>query len=249
LVTGSTQGVGAAIAAEAAKQGAMRVAICGRSTTAGLRQVAELHALGADARFFAVDLSEPDSPLELMSRVTQWAGDIHGLVNAAGLTTRASARDATLENWEELFALNARAPFFLMKAMILECLRASRPASIVNILSMNAHCGAPELAVYSASKGALVTLTRNLANAHLADRIRVNGINMGWSATPAEHEMQSKTLLKGDDWLAVAEKASPLGRLLQPEEVARLSVYLLSDYSGLQTGTIVDLEQKVLGAP
>jgi NAD(P)-dependent dehydrogenase (short-subunit alcohol dehydrogenase family) len=123
------------------------------------------------------------------------------------------------------------------------------PGAIVNILSINAHCGIPELAVYSGAKGALLTLTRNAANAHLADRIRVNGINLGWVATETEHRMQAETLGKGPGWLAEAAATRPLGRLLEAGEAARLAVYLLSDASAPMTGVAVDLEQAVTGVP
>ena len=97
-----------------------------------------------------------------------------------------------------------------MQAAIADMKARRAPGTIVNILSVNAHCGAPELAIYSASKGALSTLTRNTANAHLADRIRVNGINMGWVATPAEQMMQAQTLGSGADWAKAAAAACPL---------------------------------------
>jgi NAD(P)-dependent dehydrogenase (short-subunit alcohol dehydrogenase family) len=248
LVTGSTQGVGAAIALEAARQRASAVAIAGRSEAKGEAVRRELESLGAEARYFAADLSKPDAPRELFDSVLEWHGTVDCLVNSAGVTTRASIVDATLEQWESIVALNLRAPFFMMQSFVRHCLERGRPGSIVNIQSMNAHCGLPELAVYSATKGALVTLTRNVANAHIRDRIRVNGINMGWSPTDAERDMQSRVLGRGDGWLEEAARSQPLGRLLAPEEVARLAVYLLSDYSGLQTGTSIDLEQVVLGA-
>jgi NAD(P)-dependent dehydrogenase (short-subunit alcohol dehydrogenase family) len=171
------------------------------------------------------------------------------LVNAAGITDRASFLDGTPELWDRLFAVNARAPYFLMQGAIADMLGRRAPGAIVNIASMNAHCGAPDLAIYSATKGAVVTLTRNAANAHLADRIRVNAINVGWTLTPAEIVMQTETLGHGRDWLDEVARNRPLGRMLEPAEVARLAVYLLSDASGLMTGTVIDLEQQVLGAP
>ena len=100
--------------------------------------------------------------------------------------------------------------------------------AIVNILSINAHCGTPELAVYSATKGALATLTRNAANAHRFDRIRVNGINVGWTDTPAERVMQAETLGHGAGWIDEANAALPFGRLFAAEDVANLAVFLLS---------------------
>ena len=171
------------------------------------------------------------------------------MVNCAGRTDRASLIDGTLDQWDKLFSLNAKAPFFLMQSFIRHRLSVEYPGSIVNILSMNAHCGRADLAIYSATKGALSTLTKNAANAHLSDGIRVNGINMGWAPTDAEMEMQANILGHGEGWLEEAEQNSPLGRLLTPLEVARLCIYLLSDYSGLQTGTLIDLEQQVVGAP
>ena len=122
------------------------------------------------------------------------------------------------------------------------------PGAIVNILSINAHCGSPELAVYSATKGALATLTKNAANAHRFDRIRVNGINVGWTDTPAERVMQAETLGNGPGWLDAANAAQPFGRLLTPSDVANLAVFLLSDAAGPMTGAVIDQEQSVIGA-
>ena len=249
LVTGATQGVGAEIAREAARQGAEAVVIAGRSTEKGRAVCRELEKTGCRAHFIRADLGEPDAPAALFAEAIALCGRIDCVVNSAGITTRASFVDATLEKWESLFALNARAPFFIMQAFIRHCLERGQPGSLVNIQSMNAHCGTPELAIYSATKGTLATMTRNAANAHLADRIRINGINMGWSPTDAERDMQANILGKGAGWLDEAAQDHPLGRLLEPSEVARLCVYLLSDYSGLQTGTCVDLEQRVVGAP
>ncbi|WP_292075261.1 SDR family oxidoreductase, partial [Mesorhizobium sp.] len=115
----------------------------------------------------------------------------------------------------------------------------------VNILSINAHCGSPELAVYSATKGALATLTKNAANAHRFDRIRVNGINVGWTDTPAERVMQAETLGQGPGWLDAANATQPFGRLFSVTDIANLAVFLLSDAAGPMTGTLVDQEQWV----
>ncbi|MEQ1768597.1 MAG: SDR family oxidoreductase, partial [Devosia sp.] len=96
---------------------------------------------------------------------------------------------------------------------------------------------------------ALATLTKNAAHAHLADRIRANGIMMGWASTPGEKTMQGDKLGKGAAWEAEAAASQPLGRLLSEHEVAQLTIFMLSDASGMQTGTLVDLEQIVAGAP
>lgn len=249
LVTGSTQGVGAKIAGLAANSGAAGVMLTGRDASRGEALAQRLTTSACTVGFVAADLGSPTVIEAIVGATLAKFGRIDALVNAAGLTDRASVVDGTLDLWDRLFAVNARAPFFLMQAAVRDMLRRKAPGAIVNILSMNAYCGSPELAIYSATKGALSTLTRNVANAHLPDRIRANGIMMGWAATPAENRMQGITLGKGDNWEAQAAAGMPLGRMLTDDEVAQLAIFMLSDASGLMTGTLVDLEQTVVGAP
>lgn len=244
LITGGLQGVGLEIARHAQANGAARIVLAGRDQSKAAAARAEI----AGAELVFGELADPETPDRLVAEALA-SGPLDGLVNAAGITDRASFLDGDVALWDKLFAVNARAPYLLMSAFIRHRLQQKAPGSIVNVQSMNAHCGSPELAIYSASKGALATLTRNAANAHLRDRIRVNGINMGWAATPAEQKMQGETLGKGADWAAKVAQGQPLGRMLEAAEVARLAVYLLSDLAGLQTGTHTDLEQRVMGAP
>ena len=249
VVTGGTQGVGAKVAALAAGSGAAGILITGRDAGRGRAVVASLAEHGSLVEFAQADLADADAPDLILDAAMEAFGRIDLLVNAAGLTDRAGLLDGQLEDWDRLFAVNARAPFFLMQGAVRDMRSRDAPGAIVNILSVNSHCGAPDLAIYSATKGALATLTRNAANAHLADRIRVNGINMGWADTPGERVMQGKILGKGDDWLRQAAAEMPLKRLLTDDEVAQLTIFLLSDMSGLMTGALIDLEQVVLGAP
>ncbi|RUX09219.1 SDR family oxidoreductase [Mesorhizobium sp. M8A.F.Ca.ET.059.01.1.1] len=248
LVTGSTQGIGRAIAETLARSGAAGLLVTGREKTRGDAVAAELSRLGTPTLFVAADLGDAETPALLAQACIERFGRIDGLVNAAGLTDRASFLDATLDDWAALFAVNARAPFFLMQAAIADMRKRGQGGAIVNILSINAHCGSPELAVYSATKGALATLTKNAANAHRFDRIRVNGINVGWTDTPAERVMQAQTLGHGPGWLDAANAAQPFGRLLRPDDIANLAVFLLSDAAGPMTGAVIDQEQSVIGA-
>ena len=163
------------------------------------------------------------------------------------ITTRASVASGSLADWDALFAVNARAPFQLKQAALGDMLGRGEGGAIVNILSMNALCGAPDLGVYSASKGALATLTRNAAHAHMADRIRVNGINLGWVLTESEHHMQSHILGHGPDWHLTVAARMPLGRMLTAPEAARLAIFLLGDASIPMSGSVIDFDQFVPG--
>jgi NAD(P)-dependent dehydrogenase (short-subunit alcohol dehydrogenase family) len=242
IVTGAASGIGLAIARQAAESGAALL-LTDRDGEGCSRAAAELGAGSV-----AADLLDPSAPATIAGAAVQRFGRIDGLVNAAGLTSRASFLDGSPDLWDALFAVNARAPFFLMQAAIADMRARGAPGAIVNILSMNTHCGIPALAIYSASKGALLTLTKNAANAHMAERIRVNGINLGWVATPGEHRMQGEILGRGPGWLAEESAKMPLGRLVTAEELARLAVFLLSDASAPMSGTVTDFEQRVAGA-
>lgn len=243
IVTGAASGIGAAIARALAAEGVGGLMLTDRDR-AGLDRVAG--ELPGEIGTVIADLSEANAPTVVASAALARFGKIDGLVNAAGLTTRGSFVTGTAAVWDQLFAVNARAGFLLMQAAIGDMRRRGAPGSIVNILTMNAHCGIPDLAIYAGSKGAMVTLTKNAAHAHMVDRIRVNGINLGWVATETEDRIQ--TALLGEDWKAKVAATQPLGRLVTAEESARLAAFLIADASAPMSGAVIDFEQKVAGA-
>lgn len=247
LVTGGAQGVGGAAARRAAEWGAAGVVISGRDAGKGARAVQEIEALGARCLFVAADLAEPDAPARIIAACEQAFGRLDGLVNAAALTERASLLDAEAAFIDRMMAVNLRAPFLLMQGAARIMRREGIAGAMVNVLSVNAHCGLPELAAYSASKGGLATLTRNAANALAPDRIRVNGIYLGWTDTPAEHAVQQRESRYGDDWLSHAAASQPFGRLIDPEELADFIAFLLSRHAGVMTGALIDYGQVVPG--
>jgi NAD(P)-dependent dehydrogenase (short-subunit alcohol dehydrogenase family) len=247
IVTGSTQGVGEATARIAAESGAAAVMITGRDAGRGRAVADEIAASGVKTSFVAADLTDTDAPEAIVSACIERFGRVDALVNAAALTDRASLLTGAREFWDRMFAVNARAPFFLMQQCVEDMRKRKSPGAIVNVLSVNVHCGDPLLAIYSASKGALAVLTKNVANAHAADRIRVNGILLGWTDTPAERHMQAVKLGHGESWLERASSSQPFGRLLSPEEVGNLAVFLLSDAAGPMTGALIDQNQRVVG--
>jgi NAD(P)-dependent dehydrogenase (short-subunit alcohol dehydrogenase family) len=175
-------------------------------------------------------------------------GRIDGVVNCAGLTTRGTMLDTTPELFDEHIAVNLRGPFFLMQAAIKDMVARGVGGSIVNIISMSAHGGQPYLAPYVASKAGLIGLTRNAAFAHRWDRIRVNGVNIGWTQTEGEDVTQRRFHDADDDWLEKAAAQQPMGKLGQVDEIADFVIFLLSARSGVVTGSVIDWDQIIPGA-
>lgn len=247
LVTGGTSGIGEGCALAAAEAGAAGVCITGRNADRGAAVVAKLRALGARAHFVAADLADADATAGIVAQAEAALGLVDGLVNAAGLTDRGTILDTPVALWDRLFAVNARAPFLLTQAMARRLQEGRKPGAIVNVITMSSHGGQPFLTGYSASKGALATLTKNTALGLRALRIRVNGINMGWADTPGEHVIQQRDGNPAD-WLERAAPSQPFGRLLTPRDVAGLATYLLSDAAEMMTGALIDFDQNVMGA-
>ena len=174
-------------------------------------------------------------------------GEVHGLVNAAGLTTRGFLEDTSVELWDLLFAVNVRAPFILTQEVVRLMKHKKNRGSIVNIATFSSYGGQPYLTAYCASKGALVTFTKNIAHSLRHDLIRVNALNIGWMDTPNEDIVQ-RTMGAPNNWLEMAEAGLPFGRLPKPIEVAKLTAYLLSDEAEMMTGSIIDFDQNIMGA-
>src|SRR5262250_2314343 len=255
LISGGTSGLGAAIARAAAREGAL-VAVTGRRREPGEVLAAELAAagdkgakgsIGPKALFVQADVAEVEQARACVTAAVAGFGRVDSLVNAAGLTSRGTLLDTTPELFDAHIAVNLRAPFFLMQAVVADLVARQAPGTIVNVLSMSAHGGQPYLTPYVAAKAGLAGLTRNAAHAHRRDRIRINGLNIGWTDTDGEDETQRRFHGAGDDWRERAAASLPMGKLGQPDEIADFVVFLLSDRSGVVTGSVIDWDQRVLG--
>ena len=139
------------------------------------------------------DVSDVTQAQASVAATIERHGRIDCLVNAAGLTTRGTMLDTTPELFDQHIAVNLRAPFFLMQAAIADMKQRGEPGTIVNVISIDSHGGQSFLAPYVAAKAGLAGLTKNAAHAHRWDRIRINGLNMGWSATDGENTTQQQT--------------------------------------------------------
>ena len=247
IVTGGTQGLGEAIARLFGERGAAGIVICGRNRERGERVASDISSAGCPTVFVEADLAKVADCRKVVATADERFGRVDVLVNAAALTDRGDIFDTTEQRFNEIFDVNVRGPFFLIQESVRIMRRERIAGSIANIQSMSAHGGQPFNTAYCASKGALATLTRNVAHSLLKFRIRVNGLNIGWMSTPGEDSIQKTYHGAKDGWLEEAVKAKPFGRLIDPKEVARACAYLCSDESGLMTGSNIDFDQNVVG--
>jgi NAD(P)-dependent dehydrogenase (short-subunit alcohol dehydrogenase family) len=241
LVSGGTQGVGAGIARAAVREGA-KVAVTGRRADIGEKLASDLGGL-----FVQADVSDVEQAQASVAAVIAEFGRLDALVNSAGFTDRGTLLDTTPELFDKHVAVNLRGPFFVMQAAVRDMLGRGEPGSIINIISTSELGGQPYLAAYVASKAGLAGLTRNLAHAHRFDRIRINGLDIGWTDTEGEDVTQRTFHGAEDGWLEAASKRLPMGKLAQVDEIADFAVFLLSDRSGVVTGSVIDWDQNVFG--
>jgi NAD(P)-dependent dehydrogenase (short-subunit alcohol dehydrogenase family) len=246
LVSGGTQGLGAGIARAAAREGAV-VAVTGRRREPGEALATELTEAGSKALYVQADAGDVAQAQAAVAATITEFGRVDSLVNAAGLTTRGTLLDTTPELFDEHIAVNLKAPFFLMQAVVASLVAREAPGTIVNIISMAEHGGQPYLAPYAAAKAGLAGLTRNAAHAYRWQRIRINGLDIGWTDTEGEDAIQRRFHDASDGWQERAGASLPMGKLGQVGEIADFVAFLLSDRSGVVTGSVIDWDQNVVG--
>lgn len=245
LITGGAQGLGAAAARQFLQDGFAGVMLLDRNEAKLAATKAELAKPGK-VETFTGDLRDQAVPGRAVAATLKAFGRLDVLVNAAGNTERCGLDDTTPEAFDRLFDVNVKAPFFLMQEAV-KAMRKTGAGVVINISSMLAHGGPPNLVTYSASKGALVTLTRAAANAVKRQGIRVFAINLGWTHTEGEQALQTSFHNMPEDWAARIGKRMPAGRLIRPDDVAGLCAYLVSPSAQMMTGAIIDFEQMPAG--
>lgn len=237
IVTGSTTGIGEAIARRCVAEGA-RVLIHGLEKDLGQKVVADLKQ---SAALHFDDLADPDAPARIVAAAVKAFGKIDAIVNNAAWIVRSNLETTDAGLFDRAMAINVRAPMLMIRSAISH-LKAAR-GCVLNIGSINGYCGEANQLAYSVSKGALITLTRNLADALGADQVRINQLNLGWVLSPNEYALKIKEGLP-PDWPDHPPRAfAPSGRIMSPENIAVAAIYWLSDESRPVSGSVLEIEQ------
>jgi len=243
LITGGAQGIGAAVARQYLADGFSGVMLVDRNQD---RLSATQRNLGKGAEIFAGDLRDHATVTGSVAKAMKSFGRLDVLVNAAGNTERCGIVDTTPEAFDRLFEVNVKAPLLMMQEATKHMV-AAKSGVIINIASMLAYGGPPNLATYSASKSALMTLSRNAANTFKRDGVRVFCVNLGWALTDGEHELQTGFHKLPQDWAEQIGARMPFGRLITANDVAGLCAFLVSPPAQMMTGAVIDYEQMPVG--
>ena len=247
IVTGSTQGSGAETAKLLAGRGAKGIAICGRNEQKGNKIKDEIKKIGSECIYIKADLENLSDCKRIVAETDKKFKTVDSFINVAAFTERGTILSTTEENYDKNFNINVKAPLFMMQDVIKIMIRDKKKGTIAHVLSMAAYSGMPFLTAYSSSKAALAIMIKNVANSVSGHQIRINGVNLGWTDTPAETVIQKKFHNADDDWLKKKEAEVPFKRLNKPLDVAIILAFLCSDESGIMTGSIVDFDQTVAG--
>ena len=250
IVTGAAGGIGLATARLLHQRGA-RVALVDVNGELGEAALASFADSPGNAIFIQANLAAEDAAERVVKQTVETFGQLNGVVNSAGIQRYGNAEQTSLALWREVLDVNLTASFLIARAA-LPHLRAAGGGSIVNVGSVQSHVSQRGALAYVTSKHALLGLTRSLAVDYAAERIRVNCVCPGTVDTP----MFRWTMAQDPNppgVLQACEQLHPVGRIAQPEEIAEVIAFLLTDAASFVTGTAIDIDGGVLalvgGAP
>src|SRR5690606_21387089 len=239
IVTGSTTGIGKAIALRCVAEGA-RVVITGLEEDPGNAVLGQIPR-GRGVLHIA-DITADGAAAEITDVAVRSFGRIDAVVNNAAAVVSSDIHTTDPAFLRKVLEINTIAPLALIRSALPYLEKSG--GCVLNIGSVNAYCGEPGLLAYSISKGALMTMTRNLGDAlNRSHGVRVNQINPGWVLTEKEAERKRSHGLPDDWYRSLPDVYAPSGRILKPEEIAAAAIYWLSDECGPVSGQVVDLEQ------
>lgn len=234
LVTGASRGIGRATALALARAGAHVLVHCNQSLDQAADVVADIRAAGGGADALEADLAAPDGPHQLARAVRVHAGtDLHVLVANAGLAHTATIADTRIEDFDRLFAVNVRAPYFLVQQLLPAL---ARDSSIVMVSSLATRATVGDISAYAATKGALETLVRHFAWALGERGIRVNGVAPGVVDTDMSAFVRDPA---GRDFVLGLQA---LKRVAQPEDIGDVVAFLASDAARWISGDILQAD-------
>lgn len=236
LITGSTQGIGKAIAARFSAEGAKVAVIASRHVDKAEAVVDELRSTGGTAQAFAADCSDVQQIRALVASVIEAFGTIDILVNNAGIMHTTPIEETTEEIWDAQIDLNLKGAFFLVQAVLPEFRRKGR-GKVINVSSIWGVGAGPNCPAYCAAKGGLVNLTRALAVEIGRENINVNSLAPGNIATPLNAHLRGPDMA---EYIEQMRRLTPTGRdFLEPEELTGTAVFLASDDSDAMHGQTV----------
>lgn len=238
MVTGAASGIGAETARQFANCGAT-VIVADRDRK-GDALAQELRGQGYHVDYHCLDVTDGSAGVRLSELVFETYGHIDGLVNCAGIFPRADLLETDDVLWSRVMDVNAKGVLHCCQAVVPFMVRQGGGA-IVNVGSVNALAGAANLCAYSMSKGAVVTLTKNLARSLAASQIRVNCVHPGWVLTEGEESVQRAQGAPAD-WSEKAGEQIPLGRILYPSDIAPMILFLVSDLASQVTGQVIAVD-------
>lgn len=246
LVTGGTSGIGAAVARAFGAAGAS-VLLSGRDAERGERVASEIAAAGGAVAFGVADITDPQTPGNLVKACLDRFGRLDILVNNAGIIYEGTAEETSDAEWLETMSVNLDGAFRMSRAA-LPAIRQSGGGSIVNVASDWALVGGRRAVAYCASKGGLLMMTKAMALDHAHENIRVNAVCPTEIDTPMlDREIEQAGLTKEEAHAAYGEKI-PMGRVGTPEDVARAVLFLASDHAGFVTGVALPVDGGVTAA-
>ena len=239
LVTGGTSGIGAATARVLVSQG-WQVVICGRNAAAAEALIGELGQ--EKVHFESADLEDPTVADRLVAAAVDRFGRLDALVNNAGICERCPTTETSDDFWRRHFAINCDSAYYLSRAAVRQFHEAGHGGSVVNVASTYGFDGAPYLAAYCASKGAMVMMTKAMALEHAKEGITVNCVCPGSVDTPMLEDLGLRQGIEKDVMLERWASQSPSGRVATPEDIANAIGFLVSGAARHVNGVILPVD-------